>query len=100
VRLVAKVLAGALLCAGSTAARRAGPGVGLGLLSSGQLAMAIGLSFALRFPGTVGNTVLATVVAVSIFGEFVGPASLRSALASAGEIAEPSSRLSTEAAGS
>jgi hypothetical protein len=98
-RIGAKTLAGLFFYAGSRTARRAGPGIGLGFLSSGQLAMTIGLSFALRFPGMVGNTVLATVVGVTLVGELVGPASLRAALTAAGEIADATPKLSTEASG-
>jgi hypothetical protein len=50
--------------------------------------MAVGLSFALRFPGVVGDTILLTVAVVTVFGEFVGPGRLRAALMRAGEIPE------------
>jgi Kef-type K+ transport system membrane component KefB len=68
---------------------RAQPLLGLGLMSSGALAMSVGLAFALRFPGRVGDTVLATAAAVTLFGEFVGPAALRSMLRRANEIKPP-----------
>jgi hypothetical protein len=85
-RMIAKALSGLLLGAFVKAARPAGPMLGLGLLSSGALSMTVGLAFALRFPGTVGNAVLAAAATVTIFGEFVGPTSLRLALKQAGEI--------------
>ena len=88
VRFAVKLLVGCLVWAGYRAARPAGASVGLGLLSTGALAMAVGLSFALRFPGVVGDTILITVAAVTVFGEFVGPTRLRIALTRAGEIAE------------
>lgn len=85
-RVAAKGMTGLCLGAVSSAARSAGPMLGLGLLSSGALSMTIGLAFALRFPGPVGDTVLATAAAVAVFGEFVGPTALRVALKQAGEI--------------
>jgi hypothetical protein len=83
-----KLVVGFLVWAGYRAARPAGASLGLGLLPTGALAMAVGLSFALRFPGVVGDTILLTVAAVTIFGEFVGPGRLRVSLMRAGEIAE------------
>jgi hypothetical protein len=70
----------------SPAARAAGAGLGMSLMSSGALAMTVGLAFALRFPGPVGDTVLATAAASTLLGEFVGPAALRVALKQAGEL--------------
>jgi Kef-type K+ transport system membrane component KefB len=87
-RIVAKIVTGWLLAAGSRPARRAGPLVGLSLMSSGALAMCIGLAFALRFPGFVGDTVLAIAAIVATLGEFIGPVRLRRALAAAGEIVD------------
>jgi hypothetical protein len=88
-RVAAKGITGFTLGAASSAARSAGPVLGLGLLSSGALSMTIGLAFALRFPGPVGDTVLATAAAIAVFGEFVGPTALRVALKQAGEIKSP-----------
>jgi Kef-type K+ transport system membrane component KefB len=88
VRLAVKILVGFLVWAGYGVARPAGPSLGLGLLSTGALAMAVGLSFALRFPGVVGDTILLTVAVVTVFGEFVGPGRLRVSLQRAGEISE------------
>jgi hypothetical protein len=85
-RMAAKGVTGLALRAVSPEARSAGPMLGLGLLSSGGLSMTIGLAFALRFPGLVGDTVLATAAGVAVFGEFVGPIALRVALKQAGEI--------------
>jgi hypothetical protein len=99
-RVIAKLVSGWILAAGFPAARRAGGTLGLGLLSTGALAVAIGLSFALRFPGPVGDTVLVTVAVVTVFGEFIGPARLRASLQRAGEIAEEPDKAAAPAAGS
>jgi hypothetical protein len=85
-RIVAKVVLGWVLSAGSAPARRAGPFVGLSLISSGALAMCVGLAFALRFPGVVGDAVLAVAVLSATVGEFLGPVRLRRSLQAAGEI--------------
>jgi Kef-type K+ transport system membrane component KefB len=59
-RVVSKLLFGLGLLAVSAPARKAGPRLGAGLLSAGALAMSIGLTFALRFPGPIGDLVLAS----------------------------------------
>jgi hypothetical protein len=78
-RIVAKLAAGWMLSATSKAARKAGPLVGLSLLPSGALAISIGLAFALRFPGPVGDTVLAVAAITATAGEFLGSSSRGSA---------------------
>jgi Kef-type K+ transport system membrane component KefB len=85
-RAVAKLVSGWFLAAFSPSARKAGPLVGMSLLSSGALAISIGLAFALRFPGRVGDTVLAVAAITATAGEFLGPARLRHALRTAGEL--------------
>ncbi len=85
-RILAKILVGWSLAMALPSARKAGPLVGLALLSSGSLAMSIGLVFALRFPGAVGDTVLVVAVLSATVGEFVAPVRLRRALLAAGEI--------------
>lgn len=87
-RVAAKLVTGWILATGSRPARKAGPLVGLSLMSSGALAMCIGLAFALRFPGAVGDTVLVVAALCAIVGEFVGPLRLRRSLLLAGEIVE------------
>jgi len=87
-RVAGKLLAGLGVLAFSRPARRSGVRLGFGLLSAGALSLAIGLAYALRFPGPVGDVVLAAAALVTLFGEFVGPASLRWALARAGEVPE------------
>lgn len=67
-------------------ARKTKPWAGLALLPTGGLAMCTGLAFALRFPGPIGDSVLAAAAAVTVFGEFVGPTSLSALLRDAGEI--------------
>jgi hypothetical protein len=92
-RLVAKVVMGWVLAAASPPARKGGALVGLSLLSSGALSMSIGLVFAMRFPGPIGDTVLVVAVLSATLGEFVGPVRLRRTLQVAGEIdAAPSVR--------
>jgi Kef-type K+ transport system membrane component KefB len=85
-RFVAKIVFGWVLAATSQSAHKAGGLVGLSLMSSGALAVSIGLAFALRFPGIVGDTVLVVAALSATVGEFVGPVRLRSALQRAGEI--------------
>lgn len=69
--------------------------MGLSLMSSGALAISIGLAFALRFPGLVGDTVLVVAALSATVGEFVGPARLRNALQRAGEIEDGASATPT-----
>jgi Kef-type K+ transport system membrane component KefB len=90
-RLASKVVVGWALAVGSKPARSAGPLVGLSLSSSGALSMCIGLAFALRFPGIVGDSVLAVAVISAIVGEFIGPVRMRRALLAAGELEERAS---------
>ena len=88
-RLLMRVLAGVALWAAWPEARPAGPWLGAGLVSSGALSICVGMSFALRFPGMVGATVLAASTLGMVVGELIGPASLRRALQKAGEVHEP-----------
>jgi Kef-type K+ transport system membrane component KefB len=87
-RLAGKVVVGWMLAATSKPARKAGGLVGLSLVSSGALAMSIGLAFALRFPGNLGDTVLVVAALSATLGEFVGPPRLRISLKRAGEMDE------------
>ncbi|XXT14272.1 cation:proton antiporter [Sorangium sp. So ce429] len=88
-RVAGKLATGLVLRVASPDARETSPWLGLGLLSSGAVAMSVGLAFALRFPGPVGHTVLFTAAAAAVFGEFVGPQALRATLRKAGELAAP-----------
>lgn len=60
--------------------------IGPAMLPAGQLSVTIGLSFALTFPGVVGETVLSAAAVVTVVGELVGPLALRTLLRRAGEI--------------
>jgi hypothetical protein len=96
-RAFSKLFVGWMLAALSREARKAGALVGLSLMSSGALAMSIGLAFALRFPGKVGDTVLAVAAITATAGEFLGPARLRRALRAAGEVDNGSPQQEAEA---
>jgi len=87
-RLLMKTLTGLGLWAVWREARPAGPWLGAGLVSSGALSISVGMSFALRFPGLVGLSVLAASTLGVVVGELIGPASLRRALQKAGEVQE------------
>jgi len=65
--------------------RRAGAPLVPGLLACGPSSMSIGLAFALRFPGRIGDTVLVCAAAATLLGELVAPVGLRAALRRAGE---------------
>ncbi len=84
-RVLGKLLGGWGLCV-LPAPRKAGPWLGLGLLSSGALTICLALAFSLRVPGEVGQVVLTLGVASTLFGELVGPLMLRNSLARAGEL--------------
>ncbi len=92
--LIPTVLGARLLAKGVVAAcaalvcpplRRAGPPLIPGLMACGPTSMSIGLAFALRFPGRVGETVLVSAAAAALLGELVAPLGLKSALRRAGE---------------
>jgi hypothetical protein len=89
IRLLAKMLAGVGLWRAWPEARPVGPLLGLALSSSGALSICVGLSFALRFPGVVGGTVLTAATLGVVVGEFLGPFSLKRALSRVGEMEEP-----------
>jgi hypothetical protein len=96
-RLVGK-LVGGLVVRLAPRARRSSPWLGASMLSSGTVAMTIGLAFAVRFPGRVGDAVLAAAAIATVFGEFVGPSALRRELTRAGEIEASSPPEATAAA--
>jgi hypothetical protein len=83
-RVVAKLVFGAAIAV----PHKASVALGAGLLSSGGLSMGVGLAFALRFPGPVGDSVLATAFVACLVGEAVGPLALRRVLQGAGEITD------------
>lgn len=90
-RIVTKYVSGAALGRTLAIARPAGGLVGAGMLSSGALSMCVGLSCALRYPGPLGDLVLAAAAAMCVLGEILGPPALKAALQRAGEIPEPGS---------
>lgn len=100
-RLALKLGTGMLIRVAWPEVHRAGPLLGLGMLSAGTLSIAVGLAFALRFPGPLGDTVLMTAAVITLLGEFIGPGALRRSLRAAGEIDEtvmtPMPRASREA---
>jgi len=96
-RTLGKGLVGLVWQAASKPARKAGPLLGLGLMSAGTLSMTIGLAFALRFPGEVGDSVLAIAASATVFGEFVGPFALQSSLRAAGEVPTTTTMAAAEA---
>jgi hypothetical protein len=88
-RVVAKLFVGFGLLALVKKARPAGARLGFGLCSAGALSMSIGLTFALRFRGTVGNTVLVAAAIATLAGELIGAPALRSCLRRGGELPDP-----------
>ncbi|HEY2513774.1 MAG TPA: potassium transporter Kef [Polyangiaceae bacterium] len=94
-RVVAKLVFGAALALPF----RASPALGAGLLSSGALTISVGLSFAIRFPDSTGNAVLAFAFMTCIVGEIFGPLTLRRALRDAGEIGAEGEGIPSEAPG-
>lgn len=94
-RLTAKVVVGWVLASVLRSARRGGLMAGLSFMSCGPLSICIALAFALRFPGTVGDTVLVVAVLSAIVGEIVGPAQLRRVLLAAGELEDAAARVPT-----
>jgi hypothetical protein len=85
-RLIAKYVLGGLVGMTLRVARPAGGLFGAGMMSTGALSMCVGISCALRYPGLLGNLVLATAAVMCVTGEIFGPPSLRKALERAGEI--------------
>ncbi|HKP61627.1 MAG TPA: potassium transporter Kef [Polyangiales bacterium] len=55
--------------------------LGFGMSSSGSVTMVIGMAFAFRFAGPIGNAVLVSAACMSALGELLGPTGLRRALA-------------------
>jgi hypothetical protein len=86
-RLVGELMRGGLLMLASSAARRAGPLVGLSLVSSGDVTLACAISIALSFKSEAALIVLAVAGAGLLVGELVGPFALRRGLLRAGELA-------------
>jgi hypothetical protein len=85
-RIATSVLAAGLVAAIDPRVRRAGPAFALAFLSTGPLGIAVALAVNLRYPGVLGDVVLAASVASAVAGEFLGPPALRRALRRAGEV--------------
>jgi hypothetical protein len=85
-RLAGSVLSAGLVAAVDPRLRRAGPALLLAFFPTGPLGIAIALAVNLRYPGTVGDLVLATAVVTALAGEFLGPPSLRAILRRTGEL--------------
>jgi hypothetical protein len=85
-RVLAELLRGTLLAWASRAARPAGPLVGLGMMSMGEITVACAVSIALCSESPGAKSVLAVGVLGVLAGELVGPLALRRALRRAGEL--------------
>jgi hypothetical protein len=88
-RIAVRLLAAPVVAVLAGAPAGVGPSLAVGLLPTGALTITIGLVFAMRFPGQVGDIVLGVAAGFTMIGELVGPASLRRALERAGEIEPP-----------
>jgi hypothetical protein len=84
-RILAKMLVAAGVAALFPPARKAGPWIAPGLLACGPTSLSIGLAFALRFPGAIGDTVLVCAAAATLLGEIFAPTALKLAFRRAGE---------------
>src|SRR5215470_11732244 len=84
-RILAKALVAGCAMLVSPPLRRSGAPLVPGLLACGPNSMSIGLAFALRFPGRIGDTVLVCAAASTLLGELIAPLGLRAALRRAGE---------------
>ncbi|HEX7664536.1 MAG TPA: potassium transporter Kef [Polyangiaceae bacterium] len=84
-RAIAKLASGSMLSTAAPDIRAAG-GLGLGLLSAGSLSIAFGLTMAMSFPGTLGDTVLIAATLIGVVGEIFAPRALKKLLDRAGEL--------------
>lgn len=94
-RIVGKLASGWLFQLGTTTARRAGPLLGMVLLSSGPFSISCGLVLAFHFPGPVGDTLLVCAMASAVLGELVSTLALKQLFAAVGEIREPRTPITT-----
>ncbi len=85
-RIVAELVRGTVLGWFSPSARRAGPLLGLGMVSTGVFSLATAVALELRLPPALGASVLTYATASLLVGELLGPLLLRRALMRAGEI--------------
>jgi len=89
-RIGAKLVAGRLLVYAAEPAVKP-PWAGLGMMSAGILTLTAGLACALRFPGVVGDLIMAIAALHTVLGELIGPAMLRRTLRLAGETGDAES---------
>ena len=85
-RILVKLAAAAFLLRADSRQSVSRLSLGLGLLPAGVLTMAVGLACTLRVPGPIGDAILALAAINVVFGELVGPATLRRTLRLAGEV--------------
>jgi hypothetical protein len=85
-RIVGKLLSGLVVHFTMPAARPAGPALGIVLLSSGPITICVGLAFALRYPGIVGDSLLLCAAASNLLGELVSTLALHRLLGHVGEL--------------
>jgi len=88
-RIVLKLVSGLIVRFAVPAARPAGAGLGIVLLSSGPITVSVAFVFALRYPGPVGDTLLVAAAASNILGELVSTFALKRLLEQVGEIKPP-----------
>ena len=88
-RIVGKIISGIIVRYAVPAARPAGAGLGIVLLSSGPITISFGFAFALRYPGVVGDTLLVIAAASNVLGELVSTFALKRLLEQVGEIVPP-----------
>jgi hypothetical protein len=85
-RYACELVRGLLLCAVSRGARRAGPLIGFGLVSTGEVTLACAVSIAIAFRTPAALSVLVVAAAGVLLGEVVAPLALRRSLLRAGEL--------------
>ncbi|HVJ15050.1 MAG TPA: potassium transporter Kef, partial [Polyangiaceae bacterium] len=84
-RLLAELVRGALINVLVPASRASGPLIGAGLVAIGPITMAAALALNMRMPSPITAAVLNLAVVGALFGELIGPVTLRRALERAGE---------------
>jgi hypothetical protein len=84
-RVLAELVRAVVLLLFLKPARPAGPRLGLGMMSTGAVSLAVAVTLALRQPGPAGSAVLLLAAAGVLLGELIGPSELRRALERAGE---------------
>lgn len=85
-RLVMELLRGSLISLFSRRARKGGPLLGLGMLSTGGFSLAAAVALELRLKPELGASVLGYAVASVLVGELLGPLLLRRSLIRVGDI--------------